>query len=122
MGFIFLGLLVDALQDFVGVGIHVEIHFLVVVLDQVSSIGLQAFEQVVSVLEIPVFAGNHMHDHLLALLVLGRVLNVHSGRRAIVVTLQGLGNECDGEGQVEHLDRVQGRERGSGANGGDEDI
>lgn len=41
MGFVLAGLFVQSLQDLVGVGVDVEVHFLVIVLQQVLRVSLQ---------------------------------------------------------------------------------
>lgn len=59
------GLLVQALQDLVGVGVDVEIHLLVIVLQQVLGVRAQLLEDLLSGFDVVGFAWDYVDDEML---------------------------------------------------------
>lgn len=88
MRLVFLSLLVDSLQYLIRIGIDIEIHLLVVMLDQIFRIRLQLFVQGVVVFQIACFSRYYMHDHLLTGRILGCILNMDICRLAPVEALE----------------------------------
>lgn len=103
MGLELFGLFVDALEDFVGIGVYVEVHFLVVVGGElVGVVGEHVVDEVV-VFEVACFSWNDMNHEVFDGGLWGGVLDVDGGGGHVVVAFEGLGHEPDRQAQVEHF-------------------
>lgn len=121
MCFVLFGLLVDALQDLVGVGIDVKVHFFIVLFHKFLRIELELFIDFINGL-IAGFTRNNVHNHLLTLSIFCGILDMDDGTGAAIVALQGLGDEGYGERDIKDLNWLEGGETGGWADGGYEDL
>jgi hypothetical protein len=101
MGFVFPGLLVQPFQNFIGVGVDVEIHLLVVVLQQILGIRAQLLVYFILRLAVILLAGNYVHDQVLQRPLLRGVLDIDCRSIACVKTLHRSGQQFQREGYVE---------------------
>jgi hypothetical protein len=102
--FILACLFVESLEYLVGVCVDIEVHFLVVVFEQVGGVSAQHFVDLFVWFQVAWLARNDVDNEVFEGALGSAVLDVDGGGIASVEALHGSGEDAQGEGDIEDLD------------------
>lgn len=98
------GLFIESLQDLIGIGIHIEVHLLIIVLQKVSRIAVEHLVDLVVGFQIASLPWDDVDYQMFERPLVSVVLDVDGGGGAGVEAFHGSGQYFECECEIEDLD------------------